>query len=130
MSVARIFAEQGEAAFRRLECEAMVAALAKLPQVIAAGGGWAAEPGNLAAAEGRALVVYLRVSPAAAARRLGPVHGRPLLESDDIAGLERLQAARASWYERAAVTVDTDDLDPKEVAEVVARHARLLGGWE
>lgn len=126
MPVARIFAEQGERTFRQLEREAMGAALAEPPQVIAAGGGWATEPGNLAAVEGRALLVYLRVSPAAAARRLGPVHGRPLLESDVLAGLQRLQAERASVYERATVTVDTDDLDPEEVATLVAGHAKAL----
>jgi shikimate kinase len=108
----------------------MATVLAEAPQVIAAGGGWAAEPGNLGAVGDRALVVYLRVSPAAAARRLGPVHGRPLLEPDVMAGLERLQAARASWYERSAVTVDTDDLYPKEVAAVVADRARALAGWD
>src|SRR5690606_25063213 len=67
MPVARIFAEFGEARFRELEREAVEEALAGPPAVLVPGGGWAAQPGSLDAARGRALVIYLEVKPATAA---------------------------------------------------------------
>ena len=48
--IALIFAEKGEAAFREMERKEMETALASEPAVIAPGGGWAAQPGAVAAA--------------------------------------------------------------------------------
>ena len=54
-TIPAIWAEEGEAGFRLRERAAMAAALADGPQVIAAGGGWIAQPGNLLEAEPFAL---------------------------------------------------------------------------
>lgn len=126
-TVAEIFATSGESGFREREREAMDARLAGPPSVIAPGGGWAAQPGNLDAAEPRAVVVYLACSPAAAAQRLAGDQARPLLQGGDAAGaLERLLLAREPHYRRAALEVDAEAGPPALVAAgiaaAVARH--------
>jgi shikimate kinase len=130
MPVERIFGEQGEPAFRALEREAVLREISGEPAVIAPGGGWAAQPGNLAAADGH-LTVYLKVTPEEAARRLatdGTV--RPLLGGvDPLVGLEGLLKARRRFYVRCTAVVDTTGQDPETVARDILKLARTLGGW-
>lgn len=127
-TIAQLFAERGEAAFRELEREAMARALAGPAAVIAPGGGWAAQPGNLAAAESRALTLYLYVSPEVASARLGAALDRPLLAADPLPRLRELLAERQSWYRLAGLEVDATG--PAElVAHAVVAAARQYGGW-
>jgi shikimate kinase len=129
-SIAEIFAREGEAAFRRLEREAMTAALARPARVIAAGGGWAAEPGNLETASGRALVIHLACAPGTAAARTAGSAGRPLVaERDPLPDLEALLDRRRPAYGRADVEVPTDGRLPADVAGEVVALARSHGGW-
>lgn len=125
-SISRIFAESGEAEFRRLERAAMDRALEQPPHLIAAGAGWIAQPGNLEAARERnAGIVYLRVSPAVAAARLGEDATRPLLSGgggDRTARLQALLAERESWYRQALAEVDAEQT-VEAVAAQVAEHA-------
>jgi len=124
-SISRIFADSGEAEFRRLERAAMDRALEQPPHLIAAGGGWIAEPGNLEAGQrAGACLVYLRVSPATAARRLEGHGTRPLLaDGDPATRLEALLAEREPWYARAEREVDAEAA-PAVVAAAVAAVAR------
>ena len=124
-SIAQLFAESGEREFRRLERAAMDRVLAGPPGLIAAGGGWMAEPGNLTSArEQGAWIVYLRVSPEVAATRLGAAAGRPLLAGGDPAArLRALLAARESWYLQADAQVDAAG-DPAAVV------ALIMQAWE
>ena len=127
MPVAEIFARRGEPAFRELEREAMDVRLAGVPAVLAPGGGWAAQPGNLEAAEPRALLVYLACSPITAAGRLVGDRARPLLQGGEPgAVLERLLVERQPFYRRAAVEVDAEAGSPELIAAglvaAVARH--------
>ena len=129
LSIARIFAEQGEEAFRALEREAMTRALAAAPQVIVPGGGWAAQPGSLESAAG-ALVVHLETSPEAAADRLIRSRTRrPLLGDHPMEAVRRLLETRLPFYQQAECEVATDGRTPAEVAVEVARLARQLAGW-
>lgn len=131
-SIARLFAEGGEVEFRALERDAMDAALAGPPAVIAAGGGWPAVPGNLERLAGRALVIYLRTDPAVAAGRLeaGGAAERPLLAGRaPAAALRDLLGRRAVYYEAADRVVDTDGRTTDEVAAEVAALARSSAGW-
>jgi shikimate kinase len=130
-SVERIFAERGEAAFRALERETMDALLAAEPAVLAPGGGWAAQPGSLDAARGRALLIYLATDPATCAARAtagGAV--RPLLAGPDVeTRMRNLLAEREGSYRRAECRVATDGLARERVAAMVAAAARNFGGW-
>jgi len=116
-TIPAIFAEGGEPAFRALE-RACVAALADLPAGAIAdlGGGAFCDPENAGRLLAAGRVVFLDVSPAEAARRIGDDPGRPL-----VARWEELHRARLPLYRRAHLTVVTDGLTPAEVAQ------RILG---
>ena len=119
----------GEPAFRELERQAMTVALDEGPQVIAAGAGWVAQPGNLTHAESRALLIYLSLAPAEAAGRLDGVTDRPLLGESDVHGrIEALFSEREKWYRLAGIDVPAAG-PPDQVAAGVAEAARLYGGW-
>lgn len=124
-----IFTLRGEETFRRLEREEMARALDAPPGVIAAGGGWAAEPGNVEAARERALVVHLAADPEDAAVRIAGTAVRPLLTGNPRERLRVLADARAESYARADAEVDTTGRTPDEVAAEVVRLARSGAGW-
>ncbi|HEY9383023.1 MAG TPA: shikimate kinase [Gemmatimonadales bacterium] len=126
-SIAAIFAEAGEAEFRRLERAAMDRALSQPPHLIAAGAGWIAQPGNLeAAAAAGARVLYLRIAPEVAVARVGRDRSRPLLAGGNrFARLRALLAERGEWYERADLVVD-GEAAPEVVAQSVAASSEEL----
>lgn len=108
----------------------MTQALDEPPQVIAAGGGWAAEPGNLAAVAGRALVIYLSIDPGVAGLRLAGTRDRPLLAGDATAArLRAMLDGREAWYRLADLEVAAGDAPPEAIAAGVATAARQYGGW-
>lgn len=123
-SVAELFATCGESVFRELEREAMAELLEREPMVIAPGGGWAAQPGNLAAAESRGVLVYLAVSPETAAERIAGNGDRPLLAGGEPRELlEQLLVAREPFYRLASIALDAAAGPPEVVAEAVVAAA-------
>jgi len=122
MTVADIFVEHGEAAFRELERAAVARAIADHDGVLAVGGGAILDPASRALLRERT-VVFLDVGLAEAARRVGLARDRPLLIGNPRAQLLRLLEERRPWYEEVAVaTVATDGRTPDEIAdEVLAR---------
>ena len=121
-SVPRLFADEGEDAFRRREFEALRALASREPIVIATGGG-AVTTGEARQLMGDGFVVWLSVSPAEAAKRLSEDSGtseRPLLAGDPRARLEALLQARVGLYQAADAAVDVDALSPAGVAAEVA----------
>jgi len=126
-SVSDVFVEDGEAAFRLLERDAVASALSALDDeasVLSLGGGAVLDPSSqdlLAALDpARALVVFLDVGVADAARRVGLNSSRPLLVGNPRAQWMALMDQRRPVYERvAAARVATDGLAPDEVAEQV-----------
>ncbi|HEY0304771.1 MAG TPA: shikimate kinase [Longimicrobiales bacterium] len=121
LTVAEIFARLGEKRFRQLEAE-LTKRLASQHQVVfAPGGGWITNPELPAQLAHDAIVVWLRVQPKVALSRLRATGvTRPLLQVTD--ALERLQSLldeRREYYERAAVAFDTDELEPRAIAETI-----------
>ena len=123
-----LFQRIGEPGFRDLERAAMRRALAGEPAVVGAGGGWAAQHGNLAAAAD-ALVLYLYTTPTVAAARTAAADNRPLIRGDPAIAVADLLAQREQFYRRADVMVVTDERSPAQVAAEVAALARERGGW-
>ena len=107
--VARIFAEDGEPAFRAAERAIIERLDGRL--VVDLGGGAFCDPASAARLLDAGRVVFLDVSQAEAARRLAGGRGRPLAAS-----WEALHAARLPLYGRAHLTVDVDGLAPEAVA--------------
>jgi shikimate kinase len=130
LSVAEIFALRGETHFRDLERAAMSTALAEPPQVVAAGAGWAAEPGNIPVSGDGALLIYLSLSPEDAVGRLAGSGGRPLLATDSpLARLSELFSVRERWYRLADIEIAVGEATPEMVASSIAGAARQHGGW-
>lgn len=118
-TVADIFVEHGEARFRELERAAVEAALTGYDGVLALGGGAVLDPRTRASLREHT-VVFLDVTVADAAARVGLNQSRPLLLGNPRAQLARLLEDRRSLYaEVATVTIDTSDRDPGEVAVLV-----------
>lgn len=106
-----IFAEDGEPRFRALEREAVAA----IPPgaVVDLGGGAFCDPHGAERLLAVGRVVFLDVSAAEAARRIGDDPARPLAAS-----WQALHARRLPLYRRAHLTVAVDGL----TAEAVARR--------
>jgi XRE family aerobic/anaerobic benzoate catabolism transcriptional regulator len=124
-SVARIFLEQGEEAFRALEGQVGGELLRRERVVLAAGGGWAARPGRLESVPAHTLTVWLQVDAATAlARSTATPATRPLLEPGARgarARAESLLAAREPFYARCQLHVDTVGASPDTVVEAIVR---------
>jgi shikimate kinase len=117
-SVADVFVEDGEPAFRQLEREAVVQALDG-DGVVVLGSGSVMDPLTEHAVAGH-VVAFLDVSVADAARRLGFSRERPVGIGNPRASWLRLMEHRRPIYERvASFRVDTDGLEPGAIADAV-----------
>ena len=129
LTVGEIFARHGERHFRQLERNATANVLGGPPNVVAPGGGWIEDPGNVAAARRAGRLVHLRVSPATAVTRLGRgIAARPLLRGPDPeAAIRALLARRGALYAAADAEVDTEALDPEQVTDLLVELALRWG---
>jgi shikimate kinase len=120
--ISEIFRSDGEAAFRRLEQEALEHVLGGGGVVIATGGGAACREPNLSLMLAGAHVVALWASPQEVVRRTGAESGRPLLDgaADPVAAAQALLAARAPFYARAHLRVETEGKRPEQIADEIA----------
>jgi shikimate kinase len=117
--VPRIFAEDGEPAFRALEHQ-VIAELLDGPALVLALGGGAAEHAGTRERLARSQVVYLEVSYDQAMMRVGGDPGRPMLARPDLAGT--YQRRLPVYAGIATVTVSTDGRHPADISEdIVAR---------
>jgi shikimate kinase len=127
--VADIFVDDGEPRFRDLEREAVTTALATHDGVLALGGGAVMDPLTQTALTGYAgaggTVVFLDVSLAHAAPRVGFNKARPLLVGNPRARWAELMAARRPTYERlATLRVLSDDRTAQQVAHEIFREVQ------
>jgi shikimate kinase len=120
-SIGELFEREGEAYFRRREGEVLQQALASGAQVVASGGGVVLDRAHRALLRERCDVVWLEVSAAEAARRIGGAGGRPLLAGAPTRDrLEALLAERGPLYaEVAHRRIDTEALSPEQVADAI-----------
>jgi shikimate kinase len=123
-TVREIWASDGEPAFRSLETETLVEALAQEePSVIAAAGGVVLSEHNRRALHtADAHVVWLLADVEILADRVRHAGHRPLLDDDPEATLRRLYEVRAPLYQEVAdAIVSVDHRTPTEVAKAVLR---------
>jgi shikimate kinase len=124
-SVADIFVDSGEEAFRALEAAAVADALTHHEGVVSLGGGAVLDPAARDLLNGLT-VVFLRVGLADAVKRVGLGSGRPLLLGNVRGRIKALLDERTPVYESVAtLVVDTDGRTPEEVAGEV--RAALAG---
>lgn len=126
-AIADIFIEAGEETFRTLERDAVRAALAEHDGIVALGGGAILDPDtqrDLA----EHTVVFLDVSLADAAPRVGLSVSRPLLLGNPRARWQALMDARRGIYQSlATVMINTDGITAEEVAQRVLDALEATG---
>lgn len=143
-----IFAQEGEAAFRRLESAAIGWALRGTDRIVSVGGGAVVDPANRAAMREGNLVVLLDAGLDTLHRRLSEAavdEPRPMLgmgtqngvdpipnpHSTALARMASLKAVRDPIYRNTAhLIVSSEDADPEGVASRVADAIRGALGDE
>jgi len=122
-SISQIFIDKGEPWFRDLEQEVLQEELAKLNGVLALGGG--APLSDVAQGMLRSkneAIVYLDVSLATAAPRVGFNRDRPLLLSNPRGAWQELMDKRRPIYEALAThIVKVDERAPKDIVDEIVR---------
>ena len=116
-TIAQIFAERGEAAFRELESQALRRRVMHIeagnPCVVALGGGAFIQQQNWDIIENNGVTVWLDCPREIIHTRLGDVTTRPL--ASDRAAMAQLFEARLPLYARADYHVKAGCEDPSEV---------------
>ena len=133
--VADIFADEGEAAFRRLEREALAQACSGDGKIVATGGGVLMDAENRRLLFESGLVVGLEARPETIYQRLvqrnigrSPEERPMLAGSDTLTRIRGLKAERQPFYSLAQWVVQTDGLSESQVAAEVVRAWQMLGG--
>ena len=121
LTVAEIFQRMGEKYFRGLEADLTNRLASRHQVVFAPGGGWVTNPALVEALPADALVIWLKVEPQTAIERLRASGvARPLLQVDDaLLRMQHLLEQRSALYDRADVSFDTDEDDPRAIAETI-----------
>jgi shikimate kinase/3-dehydroquinate synthase len=127
-TIAQLFADEGEPAFRAREAAAIERALDAHPScVLALGGGAVVREATRRALLDRAILVTLEADVATLLARVGDPSSRPLLANapDRAAALASLLAARQTAYAEAHARIDTRGRTVEQVvAEIEALWAR------
>lgn len=130
-TVPELFAEQGEAAFREIEIEAIRHLCAESPRVIALGGGSLIHPDSLPLIRSAGTLVGLWARPETISHRVGKKETRPLLAGLDsharLAKIHQLMGAREHLYCQADFQIESSDEITRE--EIADRIVRLLEPW-
>ena len=125
-SVAELFRDEGEAAFRAKERAVVTELLADgVPRVLALGGGTVTMRDLRHRLLDEGLVVTLTATHAETLRRAGDLRQRPNLASTHPeARAHELLGARASAYAECHLCLATDGVDPEALADAVASLAK------
>jgi shikimate kinase len=136
-TIRAIFTEEGEAAFRDLEAEAVQSACAGRHQVISVGGGAILRAANRQVLRASGVVIWLTARPEEIHRRMNADHStsvnRPALtHMDDLSEIEHVLAERTPLYaELADYTLDTDTKPTAAIVDaLVAALPDAAGGSE
>jgi shikimate kinase len=125
-TIADIFSQDGEPAFRELERRAVQELSRHKSAVISTGGGLPTNPENLAQLKTNALVVCLWSSPEKIWERVRHQSHRPLLhDPDPQKKIRDLLAIREPFYKQADVLINTDIRSLREVAQQVVLQYKL-----
>jgi shikimate kinase len=130
MPIKDIFGAKGEQHFRNLERKLTMELAKTSGMIVSPGGGWMTQPELVALVRPPAQVVYLKVRPETAAKRLGAeVASRPLLARGDALGeLKKLFAERGPAYEQADSIVASELLTLQAVVEAVIALTKEKSG--
>lgn len=131
-SINELFAEKGEAEFRRIEREMLHEAGEFADTVIACGGGTPCHFDNIDYMNSRGTTIWLQVNRDRLIERLVlGAHKRPLMagKSREEIGvlLDTMLEERTTFYSKAVMTIDSSRLETRpQIAETVATLIPLL----
>lgn len=123
-TIAQIFREDGEEAFREMEATTLrnVTQSVKGDTIISCGGGTPVFHDNLAYMKAQGCIIYLQASISYLADRLRKAEIlRPLIEDGIVEKLEELFKKRKNIYEQAHHIVDAETLTVGNFAEIIAQ---------
>ena len=130
-SIARIFAEDGEAAFRDLEVQVIADLCRRERLVLAAGGGAPLRPESRQAMRQGGTVVWLRARPETILARMSAdattADRRPnLTDKDPLEEIVHVLESRTPIYGQSAhVTVDTEGKTPEALVTEIVEQLKL-----
>jgi len=125
-SIARIFAEDGEAAFRRLERSVIQRVTLLTDAVISCGGGATIDPRNLRLLRMSCRVVLLKADPLVLFERIARCESRPIARRiSEVADVERILEDRARAYSSYDFCVDTGRCTESQAVDLIVEW--LLG---
>jgi shikimate kinase len=133
-SIAEIFADSGEKAFRRMEQDAIRDLLAEHRAVISLGGGAVMHEENRKRLAAASHVVWLTATPETIESRTGAdprtPGSRPNLTAEGGRNeIVRVRAERTPFYRQCAtLTVDTEGKTPEQVADEIFTRLGLAPG--
>lgn len=128
LGIPAIFAERGEGHFREMERELTEDCAQQSGMVLAPGAGWITTPTLVARLRPPAKLIYLKVRPEAAARRMGEGRiVRPLLAraGNPATTLEKMLKEREPLYAKADASVNTEMYD---LERLILRLESLVTG--
>ena len=127
--IPEIFATEGEAAFRRMEAEALMHILTglsrtdkKVTGILALGGGTVMTEECAKIVHENTVCIYLRASVETLMEHLaGEVDNRPMLAGNPRTRIEELMSIRSATYEKTAhIMIDTDGKTIEEIAREIS----------
>lgn len=123
MNISKIFIDKGEPWFRELEAEVLQSELAKLDGILSLGGGAPLSDKAQSLLNSIPIAkVYLDVSLATAAPRVGFNRDRPLLLNNPRGTWQELMEKRRPIYEALAThIVKVDERAPKDIVDEIVR---------
>jgi Shikimate kinase len=127
-SIAEIFAEHGEQAFREGERRVIARMLKGPVHVLATGGGAFIDPDTRALMKDRAISIWLKAPLEVLMKRVEKREHRPLLnEPDPRAVMERLMAARYPIYAQADITIESSPGPHNVAVDAILKALRAHG---
>jgi shikimate kinase len=131
-SVAQIFAEDGEPAFRALERKFIESGHPPRGVVVACGGGLVVQPGMLPLLQSKGVVICLHASLETIILRTAQAQTRPLLNVENPEDrIRRLYSEREAIYQRAGTVILTDCRTQHDtVMHVLRAYLREAREWE
>jgi shikimate kinase len=131
-TVAQIFAEEGEAAFRAMERKFIESGHPDRGAVVACGGGLVVQPGMLRRLQDKGVVICLHATLSTILQRTAQSHTRPLLNVENPEErIQRLFAEREEIYKHAGTVILTDFRPQTEmVLHVLRTYRREARDWE
>ena len=123
-TIARIFSEDGEEEFRKIESETLKNLNPVANVIISTGGGTPCHSGNMDYMLEKGITVYLKMTPGQLASRLHDSSAeRPLLKNipDEklLSFIGEKLSDREQWYSRAGIKVDGLNPEPKLLKSMI-----------